>query len=66
MMMKKIAEKIEKLSSICVYPNKMPLNGSLEIMEKRGFRGFSINDQKPCIYGKDCSYIAKNNPYKVL
>ena len=63
-MKKKImVDKIKEVTDAKVRSNRTPLNGTLSIVEKRGFRGLSINDPKLCSYGKDCSYIFKNNPY---
>lgn len=60
---KSMINEIKKMNGVEVQSNRTPLNGELSILKKRGFRGLSINDQRLCSYGKDCSYIAKNTPY---
>jgi hypothetical protein len=58
-----IVDEIKKISGAKIQSNRIPLEGALEITEKRGFRGLSINDQRLCNYGKNCSYSTGNNHY---
>ena len=58
-----MVDAIKKISGTKIQSNRVPLIGALSITEKRGVQGLSINDQRLCHYGKNCSYSTGNNSY---